>query len=363
LKRILITFLLMSVLLHWVQAEDVMDEQARRFGVDSLTEGLEDHAQEVMEDYDPTVQADLIEGVSDILTDAVRQSGSALKATSALMLKLLGILLLCRLASGMEDKRIAAAASLAGAMAIAACSFSDLRSMIGLGNETMEQLSGFSTLLLPVMAASSAASGGAVSSGAVYSAAALFSNLLIRFCRSLLIPLVYGYLALAMTDSALGTSRLAKLQELIGWGMKNGLKLVVYCFTGFLTATKLIGSAADAAALKAAKMTVSTAIPVVGGILSGAADTLLAGAGLLRSAAGTFGMLAILAIFLLPFLQMGISYLGFKLAAALGGVLDGGQNRLLEGLTGAMGFMLAMVGSCALICLYACCCFLRTVTV
>ena len=74
-------------------------------------------------------------------------------------------------------------------------------------------------------------------------------------------------------------------------------------------------------------------------------------------------MLAILAIFLLPFLQMGISYLGFRLTAALGGVLDSGQNRLLDALTGATGFMLAMVGSCALISLYACCCFIRTVTV
>lgn len=363
MKRMIIMLLLLTALSYSVQAGEVMEEQAHRYGVDTLPEGLEDHAAEIMEDYDPSVQADLVEGVSDILTDAVRQSGSALKATSQLMLKLMGILLLCRLAANMDDKRIGAAATLAGAMAIAACSFSDLRSMIGLGSHTMDQLSGFSSLLLPVMASSYAASGAAVSSGAMYAAAALFSNLLIRFCRYALIPLVYGYLALAVTDSALGSSRLAKLQELIGWFIKSGLKLVVYCFTGFLTATKLIGSAADATALKAAKMTVSSAIPVVGGIISGAADTLLAGAGLLRSAAGTFGMLAILAIFLLPFLQMGISYLGFKLSAALGGVLDGGQSRLLEGLTGAMGFMLAMVGSCAMISLYASFCFLRTVTV
>lgn len=363
MKRIWIILALLTVLCRSVQAGEVLEQQAERYGVDTLTEGLEDHAAEVMEDYDPTVQADLIEGVSDILSDAVRQSGGALKATSLLMLKVLGILLLCRLAAGMDDKRIGAATTLAGAMAIAACCFSDLRSMMGLGSHTMDQLSSFSSLLLPVMAASSAASGSAVSSGTMYSVAAFLSGLLIRFCRSFLLPLVYGYLAVAMTDSALGTSRLAKLQEVIGWIIKNGLKLVVYCFTGFLTATKLIGSAADATALKAAKMTVSTAIPVVGGIISGAADTLLAGAGLIRSAAGTFGMLAILAIFMLPFLQMGISYLGFKLSAALGSVMDGGQSRLLEGLTGAMGFMLAMVGSCAIISLYACCCFLRTVTV
>ncbi len=363
MRRMWMTLALLIILTQWVQAGEVTAQQAERFGTASLKEGLEDHAADIMSDYDPAEQADLIDGVSDILSDAFRQSGSALKATSLMMLKILGILLLCRLASNMDEKRIGAAASLAGAMAIAACCFSDLRSMIGLGNHTMDQMSSFSTLLLPVMAASSAASGAAVSSGAMYSAAAFLSSLLIRFSRSVILPLIYGYLAIAMTESALGTSRLAKLQELIAWFVKNGLKLVVYCFTGFLTATKLISGAADAAAVKAAKATVSTAIPVVGSIISGAADTLLAGAGLLRSSAGTFGMLAILAIFVLPFLQMGISFLGFKCSAALGGVIDGGQNRLLDGLTGAMGFLLAMVGSCAIISLYACCCFLRTVAV
>ena len=47
---------------------------------------------------------------------------------------------------------------------------------------------------------------------------------------------------------------------------------------GYLTASGAIAGSADAAAVKAAKMTISRAIPVVGGILSDAAETVLAGA-------------------------------------------------------------------------------------
>ncbi len=362
MKRLIWIALVALCLTRSVQAAELLQEQASQYGVTGLQEGLEDHAAELMDKYDPTEQAELVEGVTEIITDALRESGGVIRTACVLMLKVLGILILCRLAMGLDEKRVATAASLGGAMAIAVCCFSDLRSMIGMGQNVMNELSSFSSLLLPVMASVSAASGAAVSSGALYGVAMLFSSLLIRLCRGVLVPLVYGYVALAMTDSALGTSRLSKIQEMLGWLIKNGLKVVVYAFMGFLTATKLVAGTADAVALKAAKATVSTAIPVVGGIISGAADTILAGASLLRSAAGTFGMLAVLAIFVLPFVQMGISYLGFKLTAALGGILEAGQGRLLDALTGAMGFMLAMVGSCGVICLYSCCCFLQVVT-
>lgn len=70
---------------------------------------------------------------------------------------------------------------------------------------------------------------------------------------------------------------------------------------GYLTASGAIAGSADAAAVKAAKMTISRAIPVVGGILSDAAETVLAGAGVLRGTVGVVGMLVVLAICLTPF--------------------------------------------------------------
>lgn len=64
--------------------------------------------------------------------------------------------------------------------------------------------------------------------------------------------------------------------------------------------------------VKAAKFTMSSLVPVVGGILSDAAETVLAGAGILKNAVGVFGMLAVLAMCVVPFLQLGIHYLAYK---------------------------------------------------
>ena len=75
--------------------------------------------------------------------------------------------------------------------------------------------------------------------------------------------------------------------------------------------------------------------------------------------AATFGMVAAVGAFAAPFCQIGISYLAFKVAAALSGVLGSRHGGLLEALTSAAGYVLAMVASATVMTLLACCCFMK----
>lgn len=359
MKRLLIVIMICFSLAGAAAATDIQSSQAELFGTDRLWDGLDERTSELMAQFAPTVQADLGAGVSAILSDAVRQSGGTLRATVSIMLRILAIAILCRFVGTLGDAKAAFAAGLAATMAITVSCAADLRSMIGLGQTTMEDIGSFTTLLLPVLTAAATASGAFTSAAAIYGVTALFCDILVRVCRYLLLPLVYAFLALGVADSALGQSRLGKLRELLGWIVKSMLKTVLYLFTGFLAATGVISGTADAAALKAARLTISGMVPVVGGIVSDASESLLTSAGVLKSAIGTFGMLAVLAMFLLPFLQMGISYLGFKLTSALCGVLDSGQDKLLDTLTASMGLLLAMVGSCTAMSLISCCCLVK----
>ena len=63
-----------------------------------------------------------------------------------------------------------------------------------------------------------------------------------------------------------------------------------------------MSGSSDEAAVNAAKSTLSAAIPVVGGIASDASEAVLQSAKLLRATAGTFGILAVLAMVLVPFM-------------------------------------------------------------
>ena len=99
-----------------------------------------------------------------------------------------------------------------------------------------------------------------------------------------------------------------------------------------------------------AKAAVSSVVPVVGSIIAEASETVLAGAGMLRSTIGVFGTLVILASCAYPFLQLGIQYLLYKLTAFLAGAVGApGLGKLIDGLGGAFGLVLGMTGSCAVL--------------
>ena len=114
---------------------------------------------------------------------------------------------------------------------------------------------------------------------------------------------------------------------------------------------------------KAAKATLSGAVPVVGGIISDASESVLAAAGVLKSSAGVFGMLAVIAIALAPFVRIAVEYLAMRLTAAVGGAFGSpAHTQLLSAVSTAMGYLLAMTGSCALMALISSCCFMKAVS-
>ena len=128
------------------------------------------------------------------------------------------------------------------------------------------------------------------------------------------------------------------------------MKLVLTIFIAYLTISGVIGGSADALAVKTAKFAVSGSVPVVGGIISDAAESMLAGAVLIRNTVGVVGMLCVAAICLVPFLKVGFNYLLFKAGGAvLSPVCGGPLSNLVAGLSDSMGLMLGMLGTCSAI--------------
>ena len=128
------------------------------------------------------------------------------------------------------------------------------------------------------------------------------------------------------------------------------LTTALLVFTVYLSVVRIISGSADGAAVKVAKAAISGVVPVVGGIIADASETVLAGAGMLKNTIGVFGMLAILAACAYPFLQLGVQYLLYKGTAYLASVVGApGLCKLIDGLGGAFGLILGMTGSCALL--------------
>ena len=232
-----------------------------------------------------------------------------------------------------------------------------------MASETIEQISTYSSLLLPVLASASAMSGGVSSASALYVGTIFFSQLLLRLISKLLIPAVYFFLAIATAEAALGNDMLSSLREFVGWIISKSLRVMLFVFVAYMSITGVIGGSADAAAVKATKAAVSGMIPVVGSILSDASESLLAGASLMKNAAGVIGMLAVIGICILPLMRTGIHYLLIKTTAAVSGTVGVKEHKkLLEHITTAMGYLLAMNGAGGLLMLVSTVCFMRVMT-
>lgn len=357
MRRVWIILLLLELFCAPALAQELEEE----LGTAALEDSLSEPIKGWMSDYSPAASIDLLHGVEDILEKGLGHSETVLRDGAETFVFLLLVIVFCKLGEALQSNWTFPVAALTGALAISLYCVRDLHSIINLGKQTMDELSVFSSVLMPVMASAAAVSGAANQAGTIYCLTVLFSNWLLQICNTLLFPMVYAYLTLALADTVLGQERLKRLRALLGWCIKTLLKALLSVFTGFLTISGALSGTADAAALKAAKFAISGMVPVVGSIISNASSTLLSSAAMLKASIGSFGVLAIFSIFLLPFLRIGVYYLTAKLSASFCGMMDSSLSGLVDAISSAMGMILAMTGSSVFLCLLSCICFLRTV--
>lgn len=313
-------------------------------GVDELYGQAQDHG------VDP--QAGLDAGLSGLWEQGVRALSELLTGAARTGVRLLVVVVLCGLAegAGMGKNGGVQIATVAGALAVTALSVGEMGTMIGLGRRTIDQIGDFSQVLLPVMATLTAATGTVTTAAVKQGATVLFSGLLISLIDRLLLPLVYAYVAACCAHAAMGDVGLQKIAALIRSVVQGVLTTFLLAFVAYLTISGAIAGTADAAVVKATRMAMSRAIPVVGGILSDAAETMLVGAGVLRGTVGVAGLVTVLAICLIPFLQLAVHYLTYKLTAALAATVAQPKIAgLIDAISTAFGLVLGMTGACALL--------------
>lgn len=286
--------------------------------------------------------------VWELITDEVGTVvGQRLRGAGSVLL----VVILCGMAESVSPgEKTALYLPMAGGAAVTLLSTGSIGSLIGLGAETIRVLGKFSTALLPALAAATAATGATIAASAQRIGTMVLVDMLLRLCTSLLVPLVYCYIALLTASACIPGSRLAPLAEGLKKAVTWLLTTALLLFTLYLSTVRIVSGAADAMGVRLTKAAISGTLPVVGGIISEVAETVLAGAGMLRSVIGVGGMLAILAACACPFLQLGVQYLLYKLVGLCAGVVGSpGLSKLVSGLGGAFGLVLGMTGACALL--------------
>ena len=345
MKRIVMIFLLCLLFMTPVRALDLEAPE------------VPDSAESLM----PREPQNLKEGILQILKNAITLLRPDMKEASRVCLSIMAVVMnvsLLRMFPGKIDR----CADLVGAIGVSVLLLTSAGSMINLAVANIREISEYGKLLLPVLAAAMAAQGGITTSSALYAGTALFDGVLSGLISGILTPLIYLFFALSIAVAAVGDELLKKLRDLLKWFMTWSLKTLLYIYTGFISITGVVSGPTDAAALKATKLTISGVVPVVGGILSDASEAVLVSAGTVKNAIGVYGLFAVAAIWLEPFVMIGCHYLLLRLTGAVCSIFGSKSvTELIHDFGTGMGILLGMTGAVSLMILISTVCFMRGV--
>ena len=160
------------------------------------------------------------------------------------------------------------------------------------------------------------------------------------FFRTVLLPLVTMEFLLKLINSFSDTYRMTGLAAFLRKVILTSISFFIMLFLAVLSLQGIGGKVMDHLALRTARYIAGSAVPVVGGMISGLMDTFLSGGLAIKNAVGVVGLLAILLLTVLPAVKILVLYFLYSFAAALLQPL--GDTRMISLMEQAAGsFMLA----------------------
>ena len=308
-KILILLCFLSSLLSLSVQAnesgspEDFYIEQYKNSGAEDLEDVLPDPAKDYFSQngIDPS-DYNWVNNISaeNVFKHILNFISSGAKAPLKAGAGIIAIILISAALSCVEIKSSAMTAAVyAAAAASAAIIAVPVSTVINTSVNALKGIGVFMLSFIPVFAVIVASSGMAVTAASM-SALMLAASETVTYISSFaVLPLMGGYLALSLSSAVsplIKKSGIAEtVKKLAFWIMA----FISAVFVGILGIQTAVNSSADTLVSKTAKFIIGSSIPVAGGVLSEAMNTVTASMGLLKSSIGIYGALAC-AVTLLP---------------------------------------------------------------
>ena len=233
-----------------------------------------------------------------LLANSVTESGGAL---SREMLAIFTVsLLFGALSLFTANSGISVFMQSAASLSLFALLYDSVTRTLGFFSDLSALASGLSPLLTAIFAAGGATATAAMTSGGF----AAFLSVLTLFSSTLLPPLLRILFALALLSSLGNHTLIRELSRRL-----SGIATLLFSILSMLLLASLafqsaLAASSDSVALRTVKYTASSAVPLVGGTLSGALGALTASLSLLRSALGGTAVIAVLCLLLPPLIEL-----------------------------------------------------------
>ncbi len=208
----------------------------------------------------------------------------------------------------------------------------------------------FMLAFIPIMVAIMLTMGQSLQSAGNYTIVMGAGTVVSQISTNILVPLLNTFLGMSVVSGISQKVNLSGFCELINKVVKWVLTFTMSVFTAILTMQSIITSSADSAGTKATRFAISSFVPLVGGALSEAYQTVRGCMSMLKSGVGVFAILATGTIYIPALTSCVLWLIAINIAIALAGVFDMGQIiKLLKCVTIVINVLIAILLCCMLI--------------
>ncbi len=322
-------------------------QQDYDFGQNDIEEALPDEAAKALDGLEISPNS----GTENLNAENVFEKlwkyvcDEAVKPLSMLV-SVIGVIVLSSLIHSMqgEENDVSAAFTTVGALACGGIICTSFGTVVSGAKTAVEGLGAFLSVYVPVFAGIMAANGQTSTAAAYNGIITVAVEMLCQLFTLIILPLASSVMGVSVAGSFDPDLRINSIAEAVKKLVNWCLALVMTVFTGILSVQSFVGAAADSAAMRAAKFTVSGAVPIVGGAVSDALMTVKSSVGVIKASAGSFGIIASAAVMLPSIISLFLFRLVFVVSAALSDTFGTSRiTTLLKSGESVMSIVIAMM--------------------
>lgn len=335
----------------------IYNSQYNAVGADALIDGLPKEVQKQLENIgvtSPNWQQLNSLSLGDIFTNILSTASQQAVTPLNCVVKILGVIMLLALVNSISSTVVSSSLTtvidIVAVLTVSLLIIKPVTDLIEYACTIIKLSADFMLIFVPVMVTIMFTIGQSIQGAGNYTVVMGAGTVVSQISTTVLTPLINTYLGMTVVNGISQKVNLSGFCELVYKVAKWVLTFTVSIFTAILTMQSIVSASADSAGTKATRFAISSFVPLVGGALSEAYQTVKGCMTMLKSGVGVFAILATGTIYLPSIISSVLWLIAINISIALAGVFDMGQIiKLLRGVATVINMLIAILLCCMLI--------------
>lgn len=309
--------------------EEIYNEQYRLSGADTLIDELPNETKKQLKDIgitSPNWKELNSLSFSEIFNNLLSQIGKQSITPLNCVIKIIGVILLVALINSVKttisSSSLTSVLDCVSVLSVSIILIEPISHTINYSATVIKLSSNFMLIFTPIMVTVMLSVGQSMQGTTSYTMVMGVGTAVSQIASNILEPLLNIFLGMSVVGGISQKVKLSGFCDLVYKLVKWSLTFIMSIFTTILSMQSVISASVDSATTKATRFAINSFVPLVGGALSEAYQTVRSCMGMLKSGIGVFAILATGFIYLPAIISCVLWLVAINISVALAEVFD-----------------------------------------